>query len=617
MYRTGDLGRWRADGVLEYLGRLDGQVKLRGHRIELGEIESVLSEDPTVRRAAAILREDVAGEPRLVAYVTGQADAAPDIAALRAHLARRLPEPRVPSAIVVLDALPLTPNGKLDRKALPAPDLQAASAYLAPRSETEAALAGLWAEVLGVETVGVLDDFFELGGHSLLAMRLAARIREAFGAELPLRTLFETPTIAQIAVEVQAAGELQRPPLEAGPLPAVLPLSYSQERLWFLDQLQPGSAAYNLPGALRLDGRLDAAALEAALGEVVRRHESLRTRFVSVAGQGAQVVDPPAPVVLTRRDLTDLAPEAREAAVRQAVQAEAARPFDLAQGPLFRAGLLRLGPETHVLLVSMHHIVSDGWSMGVLTREVATLYDAFAAGRASPLPALEVQYADYALWQRAWLEGETLERQLGYWRDRLAGAPAALELPTDRPRPAQASFRGAALPLRLPPQLTTRLQALARARGATLFMVLLAGFQAVLSRWSGQDDIVVGTPIAGRTHSLAEPLIGFFVNTLALRADLSADPTFETFLDQVRDTALGAFAHQDLPFEKLVAELATSRDMSRQPIVQVMFALQNAPQTRLGLTGLDITVASGELEQVKFDLLVSWHETSEGLAGRL
>ncbi|HST60941.1 MAG TPA: amino acid adenylation domain-containing protein, partial [Longimicrobium sp.] len=460
LYRTGDRVRWMADGTLEYLGRLDEQVKIRGFRIELGEIEVRLAEHPEVREAVVLAREDVPGDRRLVAYVVG----AVETDALRAHLRQGLPEYMVPSAFVLLDALPLTANGKLDRKALPVPELASAEeAYVAPRSPVEEVLAGIWAEVLRLERVGVEESFFDLGGHSLLATRVVSRIREVFGVELPLRALFEGPTVGELGVRVE---ELRRAELPALP-PVVpvdrtqpLPLSFAQERLWFLDRMEPGSATYNIPAALRLAGALDERALERSLGEIVRRHEALRTVFAEVDSSPVQVVAPFGGFTLPVEDLSGLSEADREAAVRGRAGEEAARPFDLAAGPLFRAALLRLGAEEHVLLLTLHHIVSDGWSTGVLFGELSALYAAYGEGGDSPLPELAVQYADYAVWQREQLAGEVLDRQLAYWRERLSDAPELLELPTDHPRPPVQTHRGASVPVALSPELLERIQRL-------------------------------------------------------------------------------------------------------------------------------------------------------------
>ncbi|HEY0522983.1 MAG TPA: condensation domain-containing protein, partial [Stellaceae bacterium] len=547
------------DGNIEFLGRIDHQVKLRGYRIELGEIEAALTALPGVREAAVLAREDQPGEKRLVAYVVGSAGGSSgiDAAALRTTLGRSLPDYMVPSYIVVLDELPLTANGKVDRKALPVPDLaRGETGYVAPGGKTEETVTGIWSEVLGLDRVGVHDNFFDLGGHSLLATQVVTRLRATFGVELPLRVLFETPSVAELckwidAAKQEGAGPAVPAPTAQQPRPARLPLSYSQERLWLLEQIETLGSVYNIAAGFRLTGRFADEAFERALREIVRRHESLRTRFaVSDDGDGSpeQVIDASGAFRLERVDLSALGEEAERAAEARRVAREAAgRPFDLARGPLFRAALLRLSEDEHVAVIVMHHIVSDGWSASILIREVGALYTAYAEGRTSPLPELPIQYADYALWQRSWLRGEALERQVAYWTERLAGAPPVLDLPTDRPRPMVQNYQGAILPFALPKELSDSLAALAHREGATLFMVLLAAFQIVLSRWSGgQQDIVVGTPVAGRTDRQTEGLIGFFLNMLALRTDLSGDPSFRVLLRRVRETALGAFAHQDL-----------------------------------------------------------------------
>ncbi|HEV3049034.1 MAG TPA: condensation domain-containing protein, partial [Longimicrobium sp.] len=616
LYRTGDRARWRADGAIEYLGRLDFQVKVRGFRIELGEIEAVLRQHESVADCVVMARAE-AGEQRLVAYVVGDAEAE----ALRAHVRRSLPEYMVPSAFVFLDALPLTSNGKLDRKALPAPESAAeANRYVAPRTPMEEVLAGIWAEVLRLERVGVEESFFDLGGHSLLATRVVSRVRELFGVELPLRALFEGPTVAELAVRVE---EMRRanlpvlPPVVPVERRGALPLSFAQERLWFLDRLEPGSAVYNVPVARRLSGALDEAALERALGEIVRRHEALRTVFAEADGSPVQVIAPFGGFALPVEDLSGLGEADREAAVRRRAGEEARRGFDLSAGPLFRAALLRLGAEEHVLLLSMHHIVSDGWSIGVLFRELAALYEAYREGRESPLPELAVQYADYAVWEREQLSGEVLDRQLAYWRERLAGAPELLELPTDHPRPPVQTFRGAAVPVELSLELLVRLQALGRSEGATLYMTLLGAFQVLLSKYAGGADVVVGSPIAGRTRREVEELIGFFVNTLVLRTDLSGDPSFREVLRRAREATLGAYEHQDVPFEKLVAELQPERSLSHAPLFQVMFALQNAGGGGAALAGLEVSGAGAAMEIAKFDLSLELAATPQGLRGAL
>ncbi|HLK56986.1 MAG TPA: amino acid adenylation domain-containing protein, partial [Chthonomonadaceae bacterium] len=591
LYRTGDLCRFLPDGNIAFQGRIDHQVKVRGFRIELGEIESALREYPAISEAVVLAREDVVGDKRLVAYVVSNSENAVSVSALREYLKARLPEYMVPSAFVLLEALPLNANGKVDRKALPAPEMGAVTEqeYVAPRTPIEAGVAEVWSEVLRLESVGAHANFFELGGHSLLATQVISRLRSAFQVELPLRALFEAPTVAELAARVeQARGEerISAPPLLPTSRSGPLPLSFSQQRLWFLDQYEPGSSVYNIPGALRLHGPLNVAALEHSLQEIVRRHEALRTTFTQREGVGCQVIQPPDAFTLPMTDLSAWDAEAREREARRLSVEEAERPFDLEHGPLFRAALLQLTPEEHILLVTMHHIVSDGWSQGILVRELTTFYRAFAAGSSSPLPDLPIQYADYAAWQRGWLDGEELERQVAYWRGHLAEAPSLLELPTDRPRPALQTFRGEIERYELSPELTQGIKALGQNEGATLFMTLLAAFQTLLSRYSHQEDIVVGTPIANRTRAEVEGVIGLFLNTLALRGDLSGDPSFRELLGRVREAALGAYAHQDLPFEKLVEELQPERTLGYSPIFQMMFILHNIAPALVALPGV-------------------------------
>ncbi|MBW8873686.1 MAG: non-ribosomal peptide synthase/polyketide synthase [Acidobacteria bacterium] len=615
LYRTGDLVRQRSDGPVEFLGRLDGQVKIRGFRIELGEIEAALLELPGVREAVVLAREE-AGDRRLVAYMAGEVTAE----TLRAGLRERLPDYMVPAAFVTLETLPLTPNGKVDRKALPAPEQPGSEeGYPALRTPVEEILAGIWAELLGLERVGADDHFFELGGHSLLATRVTSRLRDAFGVEIPLHDIFEAPRLADLAARVEAArrsGALApAPPLLPVAHDGDLPLSFAQERLWFIDQLEPGSPLYNVAAALRVEGPLDSGALALTLGEIVRRHEALRTVFASRAGAPVQVIQPAEPFLFPIMDLSALPESAREALALASLRDEADRPFDLTRGPLLRGVLLRLAEEDHAVALTLHHIASDGWSMGVLVREVAVLYPAFAARRPSPLPELPMQYADFSVWQRSWLRGEVLEQEIDWWRRQLAGLPPLLELPTDRPRPAVLSYRGVARPVRLPAGLTRQMEALARREGATLFMVLLAGFQALLARYSGQDDLAVGSPVAGRTHRELEPLIGFFVNTLVLRGDLTGTPTFRELLGRVRETALAAWLHQDVPFEKLVEELAPERSLAHAPLFQGMLVLQNAPIENLEIENLRLRPLNVEAATAKFDLTVNLSEHDGGLLG--
>jgi amino acid adenylation domain-containing protein/non-ribosomal peptide synthase protein (TIGR01720 family) len=615
LYRTGDLARWRSDGELQFLGRIDHQVKVRGFRIELGEIEAVLGEIAGVREAVVVAREALPTNQQLVAYVVGEVAAE----TLRETLRDRLPEYMVPSAFVMLEALPLTPNGKVDRQCLPAPQWQGPpEGHLASRTPMEEVLEGIWAEILGVERVGVKESFFALGGHSLLATRVMSRVRRVFGVELPLRDLFEESTVAGLAARIEAAlrgGAAAASPIMPVPQTGPLPLSFAQQRLWLIDQLEPDSPLYNLSMALRASGPLDTMALACSLGEIVRRHEALRTVFTTVDGEPVQVVRPPGPFLLPVVDLSALPKTPREALALALTAEEARRPFDLSQGPLFRASLLRMGPEDHMALVTMHHIVGDGWSLGILVREVTALYTAHGEGRLSPLPELPVQYADFAVWQRSCLQGEVLEGEIAYWRGQLAGLPAVLELPADRPRPAVQSFRGAVRPVRFSAELTRRVQALGRREGATPFMVLLAGFMILLSRYSGHSDLVVGSPVAGRNRMEIEDLIGFFVNTLVLRGNLSGEPSFAELLGRVRETALAAQVHQDLPFDRLVEELAPERSLAHTPLFQAMFALQNAPVASLEIEDLRLRPVDVEATTAKFDLTLTLEEHDGGLSG--
>jgi amino acid adenylation domain-containing protein/non-ribosomal peptide synthase protein (TIGR01720 family) len=644
LYKTGDRARWLADGRLEFLGRQDDQVKVRGYRIELDEIEALLRQHPAIREAAVLVREDTPDDRRLVAYVVptederrtpnadhkGTLDRAPTTVALRpaslvselrAFLAERLPDYMLPAAFVLLEALPLTPNGKLDRRALPAADRSRPAlgqALVAPHSLLEDLLATIWAQVLDIGRVGIHDNFFALGGHSLLVTQVIAQVRATFNTELPLRSLFDAPTIAQLAERIATAQReaqgLLPPPLRPLPRGDGLRLSFAQERLWFLDQLQPHSPLYTIASTVYMRGSLDLMALQQSLNSIIQRHEALRTTFVALDGLPNQLIGPARAVRLPVLDLQALPPQQPEAQARLLTRAEAQRPFDLARGPLVRTVLFRLGTQDHVVVLTMHHIIADGWSMGILIEELTALYAACTSGQPAGLPALPIQYADYATWQRTWLQGAVLEAQLAYWRQQLLDLPA-LELPMDHPRPAIPSVRGAYQTFELPPRLSTSVMALRRAEGATAFMVLLAAFQVLLARYSGQADIVVGTPIANRTWAEVEPLIGFFVNTLVLRTTISAGSTFLELLRQVRECALAAYAHQDLPFEQLVEALQPQRDLSRNPLFQVMFALQNAPMSVPELAGLSLRPLSVSTGIAKFDLTLNLEERSEGLAG--
>jgi amino acid adenylation domain-containing protein len=600
--------------ALEFLGRLDGQVKIRGFRVETGEIEAAVRAVPGVSECVVVVAGE-GGERRLVAYVVGGADAD----GVRDHLRRTLPHYMVPAAFVALDRLPLTPNGKLDRRALPAPE-RAAREHVPPRTPAEEVLAGIWAEVLRVDAVGATDDFFALGGHSLLAMRVVSRVRAAFGVEPTVRTLFEARTLAELARAVEAMrrgdDDAALPPILPVARTGALPLSFAQERLWLEDRLRPESAVYNVPAGLRLRGALDADALERALGEVARRHEALRTTLAERDGARVQVVHPFAGFALPVEELPGEEAE-REAAARGRMEAEAARPFDLERGPLVRARLLRLAADDHVLLVCMHHVVTDGWSMGVLFRELAALYAAFREGRPSPLPELPVQYPDFAVWQRDRARGDGMAGHLAYWRERMAGAPALLELPTDRPRRSRRSDAGGGVPIDLPAELTGRLEALARAEGASLYMVLLAAFQLLLGRYAASEDVVVGSPVAGRTRPETEGLIGFFVNTVVLRTALGGNPSFRALLGRVRTGTLEAYEHQELPFEALVAELRQERSPGHSPVFQVMVALHNADGSGGPLPGLTVEPVETEVGTAMFDLTLLLAPHAGGVGGTL
>ncbi|HKH49923.1 MAG TPA: amino acid adenylation domain-containing protein [Thermoanaerobaculia bacterium] len=635
MYRTGDLARWRPDGILEFIGRVDHQVKIRGLRIELGEIEATLLRHPEVAEAAVLanLRD---GEKRLEAYVVA-APGSPDLSAmdLRQALGASLPEYMIPSAFVFLDALPRNTSDKVDRRKLAeiVPEAGAAEeTYVAPRTPQEELLAAVWSEVLGVPRVGARDDFFTLGGHSLLATRVVSRLQKLLDVSLPVRALFESPTVEALALRIQGLGGGAPLPTGGGamgegsgvrsiprlPHDRPLPLSFAQERIWFLEQLQPGSTAYHLPAALDLRGMLDAQALAAALGEILRRHEALRTVFREEGGKPVQEILPPPPSTLPLIDLRGLPAQAREDEAGRLAVAWFRRPFDLRGEPMLRAALLHLEADLHRLLLLQHHIASDGWSLGVLVQEVVALYPLFAGlPGGTPLPEPPIQFADFAVWQREQLRGAMLERLVEAGRDLLAGAPPATDLPTDRPRPRAQDFHGELLNVTYGERGAAPMAVLAREEGATPFMALLAVFQMLLQRWSGEDDVVVGTPVAGRTRPELEGLIGVFINTLALRGRLDGDPTFRELVGRAREAALDTFPLQELPFEMLVERLQPVRDLARPPVFQTMFALQNAPFGRLELPGLVLEPRPADARGAKLELLLSLTEEGGGLAGGL
>ncbi|HEY6321839.1 MAG TPA: amino acid adenylation domain-containing protein [Thermoanaerobaculia bacterium] len=612
LYRTGDLVKLRPDGQLAFVGRVDHQLKVRGYRVEPGEIEAILRGHPDLREAVVIAREEAPSRPLLTAYVVpGSGRVAPGAAELALFAGERLPAYMVPAAFVALAALPFTPSGKLDRLALPAParDLAPGAGWAPPRTVTEELVAGACAEVLGLERIGRHDDLFALGCHSLLAMRIVARLRAMVQVELPLVNLFETPTVAQLAARLMALGASgsaapgrQLPPLAPAPRDGPLPLSFAQERIWFLTQLNPGLRAYHVPRALRMRGELDPALVARTFGEIVRRHEILRTTFPTVDGVPVQVIHLPAPVPLPLVDLAALAAAGREPCLRRLLLDLGRQPFDLARGPLLRLRLVRLAGREHVLSMTEHHLVHDGWTQGVLLRDFVALYRAFLAGVPAPLPALAVQYADFACWQRQWLRDEVLDGQLRYWQERLAGAPATLDLPADRPRPRVQSFAGMQLTWVLPAPLCRALRAANRSLGATLFMTMLAAFDALLLRYTGQDDLVVGTGVANRRVVEVEGLLGMLINTLALRVDAAGDPRFAQLVERVRAVCIGAYANQDLPFEKLVAALRGDRTLSHTPLFQVFFAFMDTPMPDLALPGLELEVLDAHNRSAKFDL---------------
>ena len=621
LYRTGDLARYLPNGKIELIDRIDNQVKIRGFRIELGEIEAVLARHPDIRETVVIVREDIPGDKRLVAYVVTQGES-PHTSQLRSFLQERLPNYMVPSALVFLQDLPLTPNGKVDRRALSAPDasnIQLDTEFVPPSNPIEETLATIWADVLGIEKIGTHDNFFELGGHSLLATKVISRCHQAFSKEIPLQCLFENPTIATLARTIakyqnQAAKLSEYKTISPREKRDSIPLSFAQQRLWFLAQLEPNSPFYTIPKAVRLSGELNVHILQQALNAIVAHHEILRTNYVSQNGNPIQVIAAPRAVELQIIDLQEYEQAERESLLQKLLQQEK-RPFDLTSDTMLRGCLLKLAPQEQVLLLVMHHIASDGWSLGILSKQLTQLYQAFLESQPNPLATLPIQYADYALWQKEWLSGEVLDRQLSYWQQQLAGAKPLIELPTDHPRPAVQTYRGAGQSFILPKSLCDRLKQLGRQEKVTLYTILLAAFQTLLSRYSRQEDIVVGSPIAGRNRAEIEELIGFFVNTLVLRTDLSGNPSFQELLKRVRSVTLDAYSHQDLPFEKLVEELNPERSLSYSPLFQVMFVLQNAPGRAGQLLGLTEAPVQLEAETAQFDLLLSVVEKDGKLIG--
>ncbi len=622
MYQTGDLARWLPEGILEYAGRKDAQIKFHGYRIELNEIRTALNEHAEVKDSVIVVTPDTNDYSVMIAYYVAPHEF--ETSELRTFMSERVIEETVPNFFVYIERIPLTVNGKINYHALPTLEQIRQTVkreFVGPRNLTEDVLAGIWAEVLGVEHVGIHDDFFELGGHSLVAGQIVSRARKAFQVELPLRSLFEVPTVAGLSLVIETA-QHEKMGLPAPPsFPRVsrdkpLPVSLAQQRLWFLDRIRPGTAAYNIYPSFRLRGVLNVKALEQSLNEIIRRHESLRTIFTSNEGQPMQVVLPTLTLEVAVMDLRHLPELERAAEVKRLTSEEADRPFDLHQGPLIRSTLLRLDDEEHLLLMAMHHITSDGWSMGIFYRELAAHYEAFSAGRTATLPELPVQYADYAVWQRDWLQGDVLKKQLSYWKQQLADVPAVMDLKTSRSRTNLVSYEGGHKGLILSREVSDALKVLSRREGVTLFMTLLAAFNAWLCYYSDRDDIIVGSDVANRNRTEIEGLIGFFVNTLVLRTSLAGNPTFRELLGRVREVCLAAYVHQDLPFEKIVEEINPERQLNRNPLFQIMFGLlQEDSRRSFELPGLAIQGLGVDNSTSVFDLSLYMIDDERGLAG--
>ncbi|WP_052022625.1 non-ribosomal peptide synthase/polyketide synthase [Ralstonia solanacearum] len=618
LYRSGDLARWRHDGTIEFLGRIDDQIKIRGFRIEPGEVQAVLEQHPEVAQATVIAREDQPGNRQLIGYVVAADGTQPEPTALRRYLAGRLPDYMVPAAVVMLDALPLTPNGKIDRKALPAPETgaYASQAYAAPQGETETELARLWGELLKHERVGRTDHFFELGGHSLLAVRTVTAMRQAFGVDIAVRDLFAHPVLKDLAGHLQRAARVDLPAISKAERGAQVPMSFAQRALWFLAQIDGISQVHLVPIGVQLRGNLDRPALRRALDRILARHEALRTTFALVDGHPVQRIVPAheARFLLAETDLRQHAHPHDELA--RLIALECDTPFDLGTGPVIRGRLIRQDEAAHTLLVTLHHIVTDGWSVGVFLRELGALYNAFSQAQDDPLPALGLHYADYSLWQQRWMESDALQAQAAYWKTMLADAPEQLELPTDHPRPLRRAYAGALLDVTLDATLTAGLKALSQRHGTTLFMTLLAGWAVLLSRLSRQRDVVIGTAVANRGHAEVEPLIGFFANMLALRIDLDDAPSVGALLRQVKARAIAAQQHEDMPFEHVVELTRPTRSLARNPLFQVVFVWQNTPEETLTLTGLTATPLRMETRTTaKFDLTLALQETGDRISG--
>jgi acyl carrier protein len=595
-------------------------VKVRGYRIELGEIEAVLNEHRLVRQSVVVVSEDERGESRLLGYVVGEDGA--ESAELKRHVRERLPEYMVPEAIVRMEEMPLTVNGKIDRKRLASvkdAGRQAEREYVGPRTAVEEILAAIWGEVLNLEQVGILENFFDLGGHSLMATQVISRVREVFQVELAVRKIFEKPTIAALAREIEAAqrGGLEAPPIASVSREQELPLSFAQQRLWSIQQLEPDTSAYNTPAAIHLQGSLKLPALGQSLDEITRRHEALRTRFEVRAGRPAQVIQEAGAVEAPLWDLSGVASEEREAQAREIARGQARRLFDLERGPVWRAALLRLDSQDHTLLLCLHHAASDGWSLGVLVKELTALYRNWRAGVPSALPELPAQYADYALWQRQWLQGEALAELLGYWRRNLDGV-SALRLGGERGRAGCGRQPAGEVGVELSPKLTGELKELSRRQGVTMFMTLLAAFQVTLGRYAGQQDVVVGADVANRQHRQTEGLIGRFVNELALRVRLEEELSFVELLERVREVTLGAYAHQELPYERVVEEVGAGQSGARRGLIEASLALQNMPEGEVeSLDELKLELVRGEAGEATYSLTLRLGERQGQLVGVL
>lgn len=623
IYRTGDRGRYRADGAIEFLGRLDHQVKIHGFRIELGEIENILRNHPAVQDAVVIVREDAPGARRLTGYVVLQSGVECGTKDLQGYLKQKLPEYMVPAAYVFLGRLPLTSNGKVDRKALPAPETDpGAQEFVVARNHTEEVLAGMWEDILGAEKISVERNLFELGAHSLLVTQVASRMRKAFGVEPPLRAFFEYPTVAGMARVVEElksqSDGLAAPPIVRIPREGNYPLSFTQESMWFLDQTEHDLTAYNVPGAVHIEGALNPVALEAGFNEILRRHEIFRTTYQTVEGGPAQVIHPPGRFDLPHVDLSALRAEDREREALRIGRENAQRPFDLLHGPVLRVFLIFMETGRRLMAMTTHHIAYDMWARELFIYELGMLYEQYVKGLPSSLEEPEIQWVDYASWLRNWMRGEVLDRQLTYWRNKLADAPPFLDLPVDFPRPPVQTFTGARLPLDLPPDAMQALKSLSRKSGVTLFIAMLTAFKTLLYRWTAEEHIVLGVPIANRNRIEVEKLIGFMANTLVFNTDLGGNPTFVELLERVRETSLGAYAHQDIPFELLVKDLQPERSLDRPAIFQVAFNYllkYSAPSVNLS----DVTLRLELLYSgaTAYEIAVNVWESADGLRGLL